>query len=65
MARIRNLTAGPRGVHTAEGGLAFLAPDETAVLDVAAGELASARATGWFAIEDQEAAPLTTPRKER
>lgn len=47
MHSLTNHTAGPKGVHT-KTGLVFVAPGQSAELDVSPEELKSAKATGWF-----------------
>jgi hypothetical protein len=64
MVRIRNLTEGPKGVHTRDDGLVFIAGGEAADLDLSEGERAAAGATGWFEIEPARAA-ASDPRKDR
>ncbi|MFC7378264.1 hypothetical protein [Brevundimonas sp. GCM10030266] len=47
MAKFTNYTAGPKGVHTTKG-LVYVEAGKSAELDVSEGELAAAKATGWF-----------------
>lgn len=47
MAKFTNYTQGPKGVHTTQG-LVYVEAGKSAELDVSEGELAAAKATGWF-----------------
>lgn len=48
MAKLKNYTSGPKGVHTV-GGLVYIDAGRTSDdLDISEGELKAAKATGWF-----------------
>lgn len=54
MTKFTNLTTGPKGVHTLNG-LVYIDGGKTSDdLDVSEGELASAKSTGFFAIDGEE-----------
>lgn len=56
--KFTNYTAGPKGVHTANGLVYIDAGKTSEDLDVSEGEAKAAKATGWFskAAADAEAA---------
>lgn len=45
---IKNVTSGPKGVNTVDGGTVYLAPGEVRELDLSEGEVKSAKATEYF-----------------
>lgn len=47
MAKFKNYTSGPKGVHTTKG-LVYIEAGQSAELDVSDAEAAAAKATGWF-----------------
>ena len=51
--KITNTQAGPRGIHTTSGSV-MLAPGETVDVEMEAGEIASAKQTGWFSFSEIE-----------
>ena len=53
MHKIKNASAGPRGI-TAGGETIMLEPGEERELDVQAGDLKVAKASGWFGIDGKE-----------
>lgn len=48
MAKLKNYTSGPKGVHTVNGLVYIEAGQTSPDLDVSEGELKAAKATGWF-----------------
>ena len=62
-ATLTNLDPGPRGVATA-AGLVTIEPGAEARVELGAGDLAAATATGWFAVATIDA-PRPRGRGER
>lgn len=50
MAKFKNITAGPKGVHSVDGRLLFIEPGTTEEIEVTEGELKSAKNTEWFEV---------------
>lgn len=48
MAKLKNYTSGPKGVHTVNGLVYIEAGKTSDELDISDGELKAAKATGWF-----------------
>jgi hypothetical protein len=66
MAKFTNYTPGPKGVHTTKG-LVYIEAGKSAELDVTDGELAAAKATGWFSkpkVEDDDGDDQDKPLAE-
>lgn len=54
MIRVTNIAPGPRGLNTKDGPV-MLAPGQEMDVNLAEGELASSKGTGWFTFEGQSA----------
>lgn len=60
-ATLTNLEAGPRGLETA-GGLVTIEAGAEARVELSAGELAAAAASGWFAVTIADSEPRLKKR---